>query len=235
VTPNTDEPTRRFDPAALGSLGEPVRRYLGHALRPGAPLRPTVRLTMAGRIKVGAWLPFSAEEELDGRSFRWSARVEAGRLTVLRALDRFADGEGRMEVRPGGRLPLIAAHGPDTDRSAAARAAVEAIWSPAALLPQRGVRWSAQGADHIVAAWPVPPEHPEVHLEIDAHGAVRSAWVMRWRSGEHVPCGATVHAEERFGDVVVPSRVTVAWGFGTPDAAPFFEARVLDLEPVERA
>jgi hypothetical protein len=46
----------------------------------------------------------------------------------------------------------------------------------------------------------------------------------------HIPCGCEVHAERRFGDVVVPSEVSVGWWFGTPRYAPFFEAEVLTLE-----
>jgi len=58
----------RFDPASLNDLDEPVRRYLSHALAPGAPLAPGVRLRMTGRIRVGAWLRFSAVWEGDRRS-----------------------------------------------------------------------------------------------------------------------------------------------------------------------
>jgi hypothetical protein len=57
------------------SLDEPVRRYLEHALAAGATPGAGSRLTMSGRIKAGAWLPFTAIEELDGRSFSWRARV----------------------------------------------------------------------------------------------------------------------------------------------------------------
>jgi hypothetical protein len=223
--------TTAFDASLVAGLDEPVRRYFVHAIREGAPLSPAVRLTMAGRIRVGTWLPFTAVEELDGRSFAWSARVRFGRLTILRADDRLAAGNGSMSVRLGGRLALFRATGPDVARSAAARAAVESLWSPCALLPRRGVEWRAAADDHIVAAWQVPPERPEVHFRIDERGAVRSAWVARWRNGRYVPCGASVSGERRFGDLVVPSVLTVAWEFGTPAAAPFFTAELRALGP----
>jgi uncharacterized protein DUF6544 len=60
------------------SLDEPVRRFLQHAIAEGAALGRGVRLTMTGRIRVGAWLPFSAEQTVDGRSFAWRARVGWG-------------------------------------------------------------------------------------------------------------------------------------------------------------
>ena len=65
----------RFEPGLVSELDEPVRRYFTHALRAGAPLAPPVRLTMEGRIKAGAWMPFEAEWQGDGRSFEWRARV----------------------------------------------------------------------------------------------------------------------------------------------------------------
>jgi hypothetical protein len=55
---------------------------------------------------------------------------------------------------------------------------------------------------------------------------------MRWgrlpRGGYgYRSCGCDVLVERRFGDLVVPSEVTVAWDW--PGAAPFFRARVSDL------
>ena len=47
-----------------------------------------------------------------------------------------------------------------------------------------------------------------------------------------MPFGGDVHAERRFGDLVLPSRVTVGWWYGTPRYTPFFEATVLAAEPV---
>ena len=128
----------------------------------------------------------------DGRSFLWSARVGWGPLSVLRAVDRFADGAGSMDVLLFGRVPVIHADDVDTARSAAGRAAVEAaIWAPAALLPSRGVEWRAEREDVIVASWDVPPERPEVRLELDAAGGVRSCSVMRGTAARTASAGTS--------------------------------------------
>ena len=88
---------------------------------------------MTGRIKVGAWLPFTAEWEGDGRSFVWRARAGVGPAKPLHVIDRYADGSGSMDVRLLGRIPLVSADDEDTVRSGAGRAAVEAAtWAPAA-------------------------------------------------------------------------------------------------------
>lgn len=81
----------------------------------------------------------------------------------------------------------------------------------------------------------VPPERPEVQLRIDGDGALCSVKVPRWGNvGQeaygYIPFGGEIHAERRFGDLTLPSRVTVGWWFGTPRFAPFFEVDILDAE-----
>jgi hypothetical protein len=226
----------RGDPEPAAHLPEPVRRYLEHSLPFGAArLEGGVRLRMRGRIKIGPWLPFRAEWEGDGRSFEWRARVGRG---LMRAVDRFADASGSVDVRLLGRFPLVHEDDEDVVRSGAGRAAVEAaLWVPQAMTAERGVEWRAEGENEIVASWELPPERPLVRLRIDERGAVQSGFVLRWDDGSHgqrgyVPCGAHVHAERQFGDLVIPSRVTVGWWFDTPRWWPFFEAEVLAATPV---
>ncbi len=228
----------RFDPAVLGGVDEPVARFLRHAIAPGAPLPRAVRLTMDGRIALGRWVPFTADQETRRDGFAWRARVGAGPLTVLRAVDRFAAGAGAMDVRLLGRVPLVHADDADTARSAAARTALEAaVFAPALLVAGDGVRWRAEAGDHVVVSWAVPPEHPEVHLRIGADGELRAAHALRWdRKGTarhaYLPCGCDVEAERRFGAFTVPSAVTVSWWYGTARQAPFFRASITGYEPV---
>jgi hypothetical protein len=88
----------RFEPGLVSEVDEPVRRYFTHALAPGAKLGYGVQLTMEGRIKAGAWLPFEAEWQGDGRSFEWRAR--AGRpFGPLRVVDHYAKGDARRLPR----------------------------------------------------------------------------------------------------------------------------------------
>lgn len=226
-------PEGRFDPASLAAEPEPVRRYLTHAIREGAPLSPGVRLTMKGRIKAGAWLPFKAVEDLDGRSFNWRARVGFAHLPLLEVEDGFRQGSGATSGRLLGRIPLFDAHDPDTARSSAGRAGVEAFWAPVSLLPSNGATWRAESESTIVATIDVPPERTELRLEIDARGRVRTAIADRWgNAGQdhygYIPCGGIMEAEHSFGDLTLPSRVTVGWWFGTPRYEPFFRAEILD-------
>jgi hypothetical protein len=216
------------------ALDEPVRRYFTHALGEGAATGRPMCLTMRGRIKVGAWLPFTARQVSGADAFEWRAHVTIGRLTLLSVVDRFAAGSGAMDGRAFGRVRLFSDAGEDTTRSAAGRVALEAAaFAPACLLGHPGVAWRAVGDDEIVASWSVPPEHPEVRIGIDSDGAIRSVSALRW-NGKHgyVPCGCEVDGERRFGAYVLPARVTVGWWFGTPRYAPFFEAEVTSAAPV---
>jgi hypothetical protein len=222
------------------AMPDPVKRYFARALPGGSPPAgaAAVTLRMTGRIKLGLWLPFTAREECDGRSFAWHARVGP-----LRVTDRFSDGAGGMRGRLFGRRTIFDVSSADVTRSSAGRAALEAIWCPGALLPERGVTWRAEADDVIVATWDVPPERPAVRLRIAPDGAVREASALRWgnagrKAFGYIPCGCEVRAERRFGDVVVPSEIEVGWWFGTPDYAPFFTARIDDLRgaaPAQRS
>jgi hypothetical protein len=75
----------------------------------------------------------------------------------------------------------------------------------------------------------VPPERPELRIRIDEHGAVRSVSAERWTPDGYRRCGCEVQAEARWGDLAVPSRLTVGWGFGTPEHRPFFRAEITAL------
>jgi hypothetical protein len=235
--PARTDPTPRFTSGMLADLDEPVRRYFIHAISDGAALPSGVRMAMSGRIKVGFWLPFTAEQTVDGRSFMWRARVGRGKLTPLRVVDGYADAAGSTEGRLFGRMTLFHAHDGNTARSAAARAAIESVvFAPPSVLPGRGVAWRAESENVIVARFDLAPERPEVGVRIDAHGAIRSVSALRWgNAGEtafqYIPFGGEVHAERRFGDFVLPSRLSVGWWFETPRFAPFFRAEITAVTP----
>lgn len=233
----TPVPTRGFTSDILAALDEPVRRYFSHAISDGAVLPNGVSMEMTGRIKVGLWLPFTAVQTVDGRSFTWRARVGRGPLTPLRVTDRYADAAGSTEGRLLGRVTLFDDHDANTARSAAARAAIESVvFAPPSVLPGRGVAWRAETENVIVARFDLPPEQPEVRVRIDEHGAIRIVCAQRWgnagaKTFQYIPFGGEIHAERRFGDLVLPSRITVGWWFDTPRYAPFFHAEVSAVTP----
>ena len=68
------------------------------------------------------------------------------------------------------------------------------MFAPPSVLPDRGVTWRAETEHVIVARFDLPPEHPEVRLCIDDHGAQRTVSALRWgNAGEetfrYIPFG----------------------------------------------
>jgi hypothetical protein len=132
---------------------------------------------MKGRVKAGRWLPFSAQEDCEAR-----VRVEGSRcwgpVTLLRVVDRYANGAGITDVRLFGGVRLShaddanttrsAADDANTTRSAAGRAALEAVWlSPHSVFAQR---WSdvAGGERRWHRGYLRPATRaPGVHVRID--------------------------------------------------------------------
>lgn len=218
----------RFHPSLIEGLEEPVQRYFTHALAAGTPLARGVRLKMTGSIKIGLAMNFEAVWDGDARSFSWLADCGPGPLRPLRVHDQFADGVGSMDVRLRPGLKLIHAESDDVARSGAGRAALEAVWTPAGLLPGSGVTWRTESDEAIVATWSLPPERPEVRIEIDRAGAVRSSSGLRWRDAKHgyLSFGAETSDERSFDGVTIPSHLTAGWGFGTDAFEPFFECDV---------
>ena len=147
--------------------------------------------------------------------------------------------EDRAVALAGAQRTSLDVDDENTTRSVACRAALEAIFPAAGLLPDRGVDWRAESDEELVARLEMPPEQPELRLTIDTHGALHSIHALRWgksASGrfDYVMCGAVVDAEHRFGDLAIPSAVRVGWQVGTPRFAAFFEARILSAEPPAR-
>ena len=124
-----------------------------------------------------------------------------------------------------------------TRPSAATRAAIESVvFAPPSVLPSRGVAWRAETDNVIVARFDLPPERPEVRVRIDEHGAIRTVSALRWgNAGEktfrYIPFGGEIHAERRFGDLVLPSSASVGWWFDTPRYAPFCHAEITAVTP----
>jgi hypothetical protein len=226
-----------FTEAELDGLPDPVCRYLRAAIAPGTPLATAARLGMRGQIKLGRWLPFQAEELLaPHHGFHWSARA-AG---VVSGFDRYAGGQGQQRWKLLGLLPLMAADGPDLSRSAAGRAAGEAMWVPTALLPRFGVDWSAADDRHLSARWRIDDTEVELHLVVDAEGRLRAGVFQRWGDPDHTgtwglhPCGGEVTGSATFDGVSVPSTGRAGWFYGTDrwSQGEFFRYQITSLQLV---
>lgn len=173
---------------------------------------------MRGRIKIGRWLPFRADEVLaPTRGFVWRARA-AG---VITGFDAYIDGHGAMQWKLLGLATVMHGKGDDVTRSAAGRCVGEGIWLPTALLPRFGVAWTAPDEDHIVAAYDLDTTRVELHCRIDTHGHLTSVMLDRWgdpdQTGTHDwhPFGGDIGDHRTFNGMTVPSSGTWGWFHGT--------------------
>jgi len=230
-----------FSDAEVAGLPDPVRRYLGASIALGAPLAAAARFRMSGSIKLGRrWVRFRAQQiEAPHQGFVWAAR--AGGFIV--GSDRYADGQGAMNWKLLGLIPVMHANGPDVSRSAAGRVGAEAVWVPTALLPRFGVAWNATDPHHITANYRLDDAEIELHYTLEDDARVRSVVFDRWGdpdgSGtwEHHPFGFEVSRYSTFDGVTIPSAGRAGWFYGTDrwSEGEFFRSEITDFHLVTEA
>ena len=221
----------RFTPDAVAELPEPARRRIRHAVEPGAPLATSVQLTMRGRIRLGAWRPFTATQILAPDGFVWTATARIAGLPVS-GFDRWSAGSGQQRWRVAGLVPVVSVTGSEVSRSAAGRLAAELT----ALLPTAyaGASWAAgPDPDTAVATWRFDGQEEHVRLRVDPDGDLREITMQRW--GEpggapfaRYPFGVALGVERTFDGVRIPTRLRAGWGWGTPrqTEGEFFSAQI---------
>jgi hypothetical protein len=222
-----------FEPSLVADLPEPARRWLTHAIAPGTPLAQSVLLEMHGHIRIGCWLPFRAVQlHSPPNGYVWAARATFGPIPII-GYDRYADGDAEMHWRLFGRLPVVNASGPDLDRAAAGRAAIDALFVPTACLGP-DVTWSeGSTSNSAIAEWRIGGHVLRPELTVAADGSLRSVTLPRWTQpkGEEwgdYPFGGLVEDEMDFDGIRIPTRVQVGYFFGTDRWAKgeFFRARI---------
>ena len=202
------------------------------------PLSRRMRLRMTGRIKIGLWLPFTAQQDCDGSSFIWRAQVPR-RGRFLTVTDSYDDGRAAIDGRLLSAIRMFHSDDQNIVRSAAGRAAAEGILAPIGLLPSPTRIWHAESDNEITVDLALAPESPALHVTIDNDGAVQSVNLQRWgdaggKAFGYIPFGGDILAEKRFGDFVLPARLRVGWWHGTKRFSPFFEAEIISAVPNDR-
>lgn len=222
-----------MDAAAVDAPPDAARRFLRHAIAEGAAAASAVLLRMAGQIRVGRWLPFQAVQVISSEANVWAARA-GWRALPITGFDRFADGRGEMRWLLAGRIPLMRASGPDVDRSAAGRLAIEAtIWLPTAF---EALEWRAgSDPDTAVASRRIAGEEVTVDLHLDGDGRPRTVTMRRWANPNrepwsYYPFGGLLEEETTVGGITIPIAVRVGYWPGTErwGEGEFFRARIID-------
>ncbi|NOY85764.1 MAG: hypothetical protein GXP52_00490 [Deltaproteobacteria bacterium] len=174
---------------------------------------------MHGEIKLGRWLPFTAEQVIHrDRGMLWCATVRMFGLPV-RGFDSYLDGQGEMRWKMLGLIPIVTGSGPDISRSALGRLQAELVWLPSALCGPE-VSWTSSSEYQTQAEFHLHGHAATLELAVDSVGRLHMVKMIRWGnpSGgayESLPFGGIVEDESRFGGYTVPSRLRVGWYLGT--------------------
>ena len=138
------------DFASFAALPAPVARYFWRALTDGQPLVRCLRMRQTGELRTGTrsrrWAPFTACQIVvpAAPGFVWDARVALPLAGHVRVLDSYRAGIGAGRVSLLSAFAVMAASGaPELASGALHRYLAEAVWTPTALLPASGVRWTA--------------------------------------------------------------------------------------------
>ena len=229
----TPAATEKFTTETLADLPEPVQRYFLHAIQPGTPLASSVQIEMHGSFKMEqGWMPMQADEILSTKGFLWRATIGKSPVQFL-VCDRYVNRSGQVYATLWGAIPIVNQQNPDITRASIGRLAIESIWLPALLLPQRGVQWKAIDQNTITASFKIEEEPITLTLKIDRNGRLLQAMMPRWGEDKlekgklaYLPYGAAFSAEATFEGYTIPSQIGVGWWFDTERYEETFRATV---------
>ena len=154
------------------------------AIRSGATLEAPgggVRLTQTGRMKprLGSrtWLPFTATQTISTRACDFDWRATFGPLGVIRVRDALCRGEGRLDVRALGILPIAhVASTPALARGELMRYLAELPWVPDAIFHNEGLRWRDDGGGLLTVSAGEGVTAASVRLNLDGQGRIAGAF-----------------------------------------------------------
>ena len=235
---DAQDPTRVEAGPALPPL---VRRYVARALPGSVDIPDHVRVTQAGVMRQsprGRWLRFTADETLavETVAFVWQARFSMGPLLTLSIVDRYADGDGRLEGRLWGRVPVLRSAGPATAEGQALRYLAELFWVPHALLANDGLEWDAVDERTVDVSTRVGSKRVTVRLGFDDSGDIVSAFTaarprLVGKRAIATPWIGEVSEYAELGGVRIPTRAEVRWEL--PEGPfPYWRGTITSLEAV---
>ena len=224
-------------PVVPSDLPAPVARYFTFALGTEAPVR-VARVMHAGTFRTrpgGRASPFTSIQTITvrPRGFVWDAAITMLPLVPVRIRDSYLGGEGAIEGRVGGLVPVVDQSGtPHLASGALARWLGEAVWLPSALLPGDGLAWEpiddhaarATLTDHGTQVSMVAhfgPAGEIVRIIADRYRDVRGHGVL-------TPWVIELADYARTGGMMVPMAGSVAWEL--PEGRfEYWTARIVDI------
>jgi hypothetical protein len=238
-TSRESSPGAVFDEAEIAGLPAPVQRYFRRVLRPGQPLAAGARIRHEGQFRTGesedGWRPFVSTEVFSAKppGFVWDAKIRMAPGVTVNVRDSYLAGRGSMRGEILGLVPVVDAHGtPEMAAGALQRYLAEAPWCPPALLPSRGVEWTAIDDSTARATLRDGATTVSIEFRFNAEGEITSAFTpARYREvkGKYEPTpweGRFAAYEERSG-VRIPLEAEVEWQLADR-RLPYWRGRVTE-------
>lgn len=150
-------------------------------------------------------------------AFVWEATARIALVVPIRVLKSFVRGQGLLEVRVAGVLPIAHATGAESDKGELMRFLSELAWNPDAILNASGLLWRQIDERTVEVSAPVAGGMAKVRQTFDAGGDIIGVeaddrpylvegkpqsmrWIGRFRD------------YKEFGAYRVPSYREIAWG-----------------------
>lgn len=198
-----------------------VQQYLDRALPSGRDVPRQVRVGQVGEMWFkpgGRASRFTAVEEfaVEEVAFAWRARFPIVPLVWLRLIDRYTAGEGLLEARLFGFVPLMRQTGHELSVGEVYRYLAELPWVPHAMLSNRQLEWTELDVQTVEVATQVGPTRVAVRLQFDAAGDIVGSFAegRSYREGKRTaprPWGGAFSEYAVLGGIRVPTRAEVRW------------------------
>lgn len=222
--------------ADLARLPAPVRRWLRWSGVVGAVRPATIHLRQEGHFRLGErqhWLPFRAESfyTIDPPGFVWPARFQLAPLLPITGRDAYVGGQGSIDMRVLGAVPVAQQRGPALDQGALLRFLNETVWFPAAVLKPY-ITWEEVDASAARATIRHGGVEVSATVTFDDLGRPTGMVAHRYRSVadrfELTSWSTPFHEYGEFGGIRVPVAGEGVWQLARGDF-PYIRLRVTAL------
>lgn len=231
-----------FKPEMVDDLPDPVRRYFLFSIMPGTPLRTVAEIKMSGEIGLGTkespnYMPMEAQQIISPpHGLLWKLNAGSG-LMKMTGSDAYINGTSWVRFWILHTIPVVHTGGThDYNRSSFGRVVAEAaFWSPASLLPQKGVSWEVVAKNKLKVTVEHNGMRQQLEITVAKNGAPVSVVIPRWSNANPEkewrvqPFGGTLSQFKTFDGFNLATRVDGGNFFGTDDYFPFYRAKVEDI------
>jgi hypothetical protein len=203
-----------------GDLPAALEPFVERALPDVDNVPRRVRTRQVGQmwLKPGARpKPFTAVQEyaVDNVAFVWRASFKIAGFATLRVVDRFRRGQGTLESRLFGSIPLTREKGAAVSEGQAFRYLGELPWVPQAFLANHDVELRELDAHHVEAATDASGTRVALTIELnddgDITGVAADARPRLEDKGKPTPWSGTFSDYAELSGVRLPTKAEVRW------------------------